>query len=114
MIDYDGRRFRKAEPSGDDGTVRPAPTAQYHQDGDLVWAEFVGGDVRRGSLTGVCAPDGALDFAYSMVLTSGEVISGRSLNTPELLADGRIRMHEKWERYGPHAATGISYLEEVR
>jgi len=108
MIDYNGRRFRKLA-AGDD-----VPAAQYHQDGDLVWAEFAGGDVRRGSLAGVCAPDGTLDFAYCMVLTGGEVISGRSVNTPELLADGRIRMHEKWERYGPHASTGVSYLEEVR
>jgi len=108
MINYNGRKFRKAV--ADD----KAPVAEYHQDGNLVWAEFAGGEVRRGSLTGICAPDGTVDFAYNMVLAGGEVISGRSVNTPQLLDDGRIRMHEQWERYGRHSATGISYLEEVK
>lgn len=108
MINYNGRRFRKAVAEPD------APVAEYHQDGNLVWAEFAGGDVRRGSLTGICGPDGTVDFAYNMVLDGGAVISGRSVNTPELLADGRVRFHERWERYGLHAESGVSYIEEVR
>jgi hypothetical protein len=91
-----------------------APVAEYHQRDDLVWAEFAGGDVRRGSLTGTCAPDGTITFAYTMVLAANEVISGRSVNTPQILDDGRIRLHERWERYGPHAETGVSHIEEVR
>lgn len=81
MIDYEGRRFRKVRDSGSEA----APVAQYHQQGDLVWAEFAGGDVRRGSLAGTCSADGVVTFAYSMVLDRGEVISGRSVNTPEVL-----------------------------
>jgi hypothetical protein len=109
MFNYNGKRFRSttAGPDGD------SPVALYRQDGDLVWAEFAGHDVRRGLLAGTCAPDGTLTFAYCMVLNSGEVISGRCASTPQLLDDGRIRLHEKWERYGPHTASGISYLEEV-
>jgi len=109
MIDYEGRRFRKV--------VRDAsevPVARYHQAGDLVWAEFAGGDVRRGSLAGTCTDDGTVTFSYSMVLERGEIVSGRSVNTPQVLDDGRIRLHEAWQRYGDHAESGISYLEEVR
>jgi hypothetical protein len=106
MIDYDGRRFRKA--GGGDGTI-----ARYHQAGDLVWADFAGGQVRRGTLAGTCGADGTLRLAYAMVLASGEVISGHTVNVPEPDADGRLVLREKWERYGAHPATGISYLEEV-
>ncbi|WP_018681971.1 hypothetical protein [Actinokineospora enzanensis] len=106
MIDYDGRRFRK---SGSD----PDTFAQYHQDGDLVWADFAGGRVRRGSISGTAAPDGTLHMAYSMVLAGGEVICGHTTNTPVPTADGRLRLREEWQRYGPHAATGTSYLDEV-
>jgi len=109
VINYDGRRFRAAE-AGPDGQ---APVALYRQEGDLVWAEFAGGEVRRGSLAGTCAADGTIDFAYCMVRDDGRVISGRSLSTPQVLADGRIRLHETWERYGQHADRGTSYLEEV-
>jgi hypothetical protein len=106
VIDYDGRRFRLA--GGGDGTI-----SRYRQDGDLVWAEFSGGRVRRGTVTGTCASDGTLRLAYTMVLTTGEVIAGSTVNTPETDADGRLVLREQWERYGENAASGISYLEEV-
>lgn len=109
MIDYDGRRFRAVGH----GPVESASSAVYRHSGDLLWAEMSGGTTRRGALTGVCRPDGILEFTYSMVLTSGEVVAGRCVSTPELLDDGRIRLHETWERYGEHAASGVSEIEEV-
>ncbi|MGH3942276.1 MAG: hypothetical protein ACRDTG_27385 [Pseudonocardiaceae bacterium] len=109
MIDYDGRKFRASHGPDEEATI-----AEYHQDGDLLWGEFSGGRTRRGSLTGLRTPDGTLDFAYTMVLRNGEVISGHCFSTPEVLADGRIRLHEKFERYGPHATTGFSHIEEIQ
>jgi hypothetical protein len=106
--DYDGRRFRKTDDPED------GPVATYRQDGDLVWAEFDGGRVRRGTVTGICRPDGSLLLGYTMVLDGGEVISGRTVNTPEFAEDGRLRLREDWERFGEHAETGTDYLEEVR
>lgn len=106
MTMYDRVRFRAPDEAD-------SPEALYHQQDDLVWADFGGGGVRRGSLVGTCAPDGVLRLTYCMVLHSGDVISGRTLSTPALLEDGRILLTERWERYGPHAATGISYLEQV-
>lgn len=105
-IDYDGRRFSKL--GAGDGVV-----ARYHQENDLVWADFAGGPVRRGSVAGVCGPDGTLRLAYTMVLAGGEVIAGHSVNTPERGSDGGLLLREEWERYGPHAETGTSYLSEV-
>jgi hypothetical protein len=108
MIDYDGRRFSPAPvaPSG-------AVVAEYHQRQDLIWAEFAGGAVRRGSLAGTSAPDGELRFAYCMVLTSGESVTGVCRSLPQVLDDGRIRLTEHWERFGDGADSGISTLEEL-
>lgn len=103
-IDYDGRRFRAL---GGDGVF-----VDYHQRGDLVWAVFEGGHVRRGTITGTCDDRGVLRLAYTLVLETGEVIAGHSTNTPHRL-DGTLLLREVWERYGAHAATGVSYLEEV-
>jgi len=108
MINYNQRRFRPAEPGAAPGRV-----AVYRQQGDLLWGEFSGGRARRGSIAGTCGDDGSLDFAYCMVLDDGEVISGRCHSTPHLLPDGRIRLDETWERYGPHAGAGVSCLEEI-
>lgn len=107
-VDYNGRLFR---PGGEDPAY--TSTAHYHQDGDVIWGEFAGGHVRRGSLAGTCGPDGVLDFAYCMVRDSGEVISGHCRSTPRLLGDGRVRLDEEWERYTPHLDQGVSWLEEI-
>jgi hypothetical protein len=111
VINYDGRRFRPAAGTGQES--EQGRQARYWQDGDLLWGEFTGGCARRGALTGTCRLDGTLDFAYCMVLDSGDVVSGRCMSTPRILGDGRIQLHERWERYGPHAATGESCLEEI-
>ncbi|HVK24248.1 MAG TPA: hypothetical protein VM677_23080 [Actinokineospora sp.] len=108
MIDYNGRRFRKAD--GDTGTI-----AVYHQDGDAVWGEIAGGEVRHGAIAGTRQPDGTLHLGYTVVLADGdEVVCGHTVNTPEVDESGAIRLHEQWERHVPQAATGTSYLEEVR
>lgn len=108
---YDNKRFRSRAvetAAGGEG-----PIGHYHQVGDLVWAEFSGGRVRRGSLVGTCASDGVLTLAYCQVLTTGEVISGEVRSIPERLADGRIRLREEWRRHGSAADTGVSYIEEL-
>ncbi|MFI5775961.1 hypothetical protein [Nocardia sp. NPDC051570] len=107
MINYEGRRFRN--PEADDGVI-----ARYHQSGDLVWAHFSGGKVRRGSVNGVVDTAGVLSLVYTMVLADNEIITGFTRTTPEQTSEGGLRLREEWERYGPNGSIGVSYLEEVR
>lgn len=104
MLNYDGRRFRAPGSTA---------VAVYRQEGDLVWAEVSGGEVLRGAITGLRDASGTLHMGYTIVLATGEVICGHTVNAPEVTGDGRLRLREEWERYRPRAATGISYLEEV-
>jgi hypothetical protein len=108
MYDYDDRRF---SPVSD--RPGPRPVAHYHQDGDLVWGEFSGGDVRRGTLAGTSDPGGEVRFAYCMVLGDGAIVTGLCRSVPQVLADGRIRFTEHWERFTPEASSGVSWLEEL-
>lgn len=104
VLDYDGRRFR-AEGS--------TAVARYRQEGDLVWAEVSGGEVLRGAIAGLRDHTGTLHLGYTIVLATGEVVCGHTVNTPEVAEDGSIRMREAWQRFRPQAATGTSYLDEV-
>jgi hypothetical protein len=108
-LNYDGRRFSPSDGVPGEGSR----VAVYRQDGDLLWGEFSGGEIRRGALTGTCAPDGTLDFAYCMVFEGGEIVSGRCSSTPTVLEDGRVRLHEEWERYGAGGSRGVSSIEEL-
>ena len=110
-INYDGRVFcsAAAETAGADGA---GPVGHYHQAGDVVWAEFAGGKVIRRALVGSCGRDGVLELAYSQLLHTGEVIAGRCTSVPDVLEDGRIRLSEHWQRFGPAPGTGVSVIEE--
>ena len=106
-VDYAGRRFR---PRGTGGGGRTS-VGHYHQDSDLVWAEFAGPTVHVGRLVGNCAADGVIKAAYCMVTTDGETIAGTCVTTPTVLADGRIELTERWQRMD--GSTGVSHLEEI-
>src|SRR5579859_684861 len=89
MLNYDGRRFHStaAETTAGDGT---GVVGHYHQDGDVLWGEFSGGLVARGSLAGTCRADGVIHFAYCQVLTDSSVMAGLCTSIPTVLADGRM------------------------
>jgi hypothetical protein len=108
-FDYNGKRFHPVE----DASADPSRVAVYHQEGDLLWGEFLGGKARRGALTGTVNDDGTLEFAYCMVNEDGDVISGHCASTPHVLDDGRIRLEEVWERFGAHESSGVSVIEEL-
>lgn len=113
MLNYDGRAFQTVDADTMDA-VGDGPGGTYHQNGSVVWAEFAGGTVVRGSLVGTCEADGVLRLAYCQLLADGRVIAGRLRSVPTVLDDGRIRLHEHWERFGAEAGTGVSVIEECR
>ena len=115
-IDYDDRRFQPVEPdhaplespAASDGEL---PLAHYHQDGELVSAEFSGGSVRIGRLVGRVRPDDTIDAAYCFVTAAGQTVAGACVSTPTVLADGRVRLTEDWRRID--GSSGVSFIEEV-
>ena len=109
LIDYEGRKFLEdtTDPEAD------VPVVHFHQQGELIWAQSTHHGIHHGSLTGRCTQDGTLEFGYAMLVSGGTVVSGHSIATPEVLPDGRIKLTERWERYGAGAATGVSDFIEV-
>ena len=114
---YDNRTFRSTSNSAT-GEVSPATTFRYHQSAahpHIVWAEYSGGSIVRGNLIATVARDGsnALDMRYHHVNESGELMTGRCRSTPEVLGDGRLRMHERWVWTSGGQGEGESVIEEV-
>ncbi len=57
--------------------------------------------------------EGRLDMRYQHVGVDGELCTGRCRSTPEVLADGRLRLHEEWHWTGGREGSGSSVVEEV-
>lgn len=110
--DYEGRRFR-ALANSETGQVSGDTLFVYRQHGDLIWAEYAGGEIRRGHLLGTVAPDGGLDFRYHHLHVGGGLMTGTCRSRLEVLADGRYRLHESWQWTSGDRSAGTSVLEEV-
>jgi hypothetical protein len=111
-INYDGRRFRSVETSSN-AQVSDRTVFEYQQHGNIVTAEYSGGEIRKGHLIALVDENGCLYMHYHHVVTDGQIMTGICRSTPELLTDGRIRLHEKWQWTSGDGSKGSSVLEEV-
>jgi len=111
-ISYDNRRFRSVSNS-EIGEVSFETVFHYHQSADIVWAEYSGGAVERGSLIALVLDDDSLDMRYQHINVKGELMTGRCHSTPELLPDGRVRLHETWQWTSGDLSSGESVIEEI-
>lgn len=111
-INYDNRKFSFVENSKS-GEVSGETVFHYHQKDDLVWAEYSGGKIVFGNLIAKVLPDSSLEMRYQHLNKSGELMTGKCFSNPEILADGRIRLHEKWEWTSGDFSKGKSIIEEI-
>lgn len=110
---YNGRVFGSAANTAN-GEVGADTRFHYHQDGKIVWAEYGGGSIVKGFLIATVQEDDSLDMRYEHINRDGELMTGRCHSVPEKLADGRLRMHEKWQWTSGDQSSGESTLEEVK
>ena len=111
-INYHGKRFRSLQTSVS-GDVGQDTVFHYYQDGTIVWADYAGGSVKRGSLIAVVDAAGNLDMRYQHVDHLDRLKTGVCRSTPERTAAGRLRLHETWQWTCGDEATGQSVIEEI-
>ncbi len=78
-------------------TFRPAgssePAYHFHQDGDLIWAEYQGGGIRKGFLLGRHTEPERIAYT-SQHLTASEAHSSSGHLRIERLGNQRLRLHQ--------------------
>lgn len=111
-FNYDKRVFKSVSNS-ETGEVSAETRFYYRQEKTHVWAEYSGGEIVRGFLLAKVATDGSLDMRYQHLNKNGELMTGKCLSTPEILASGKIRLYEKWQWTCGDFSAGESIVEEV-
>lgn len=109
---YDNKTFRPVSNTIN-GEVNNETRFYYHQQGQVVWADYRGGAIQKGFLIATVQDDQSLDMRYQHVNIAGELMTGRCKSTPEYLPDGRLRLHERWQWTSPDNSSGESIIEEV-
>ncbi|GKU79179.1 n-acetylglutamate synthase [Paenibacillus sp. L3-i20] len=111
-INYDGRRFKTINNT-DNGEVNEETTFYYFQKDDVVWAHYYGGGIVKGQLIASINELGCLEMSYHHINENNEMMTGMCTSKPELLEDGRLRLHEEWEWTCRDYSKGKSIIEEI-
>jgi len=112
MYNYNGRIFR-AVANTSSGEVSDQTIFEYHQLGNIVTAVYHGGNIILGNLIALVDAEGKLDMRYQHINTANKLMTGICISTPELLPNGKIRLHEKWQWTCGDMSAGESVIEEV-
>lgn len=112
MINYDGKTFRPLSNT-DNGETSEETLFVYRQEGNILTSQYNGGKIQRGQLMALVGPDGSLDMRYHQVNTQGVLMTGRCTSVPEVLPNGKLRLHESWQWTSGDMSSGSSVLEEI-
>ncbi|GEK57514.1 n-acetylglutamate synthase [Marinococcus halophilus] len=111
-MNYHGRKFAGVENSSG-GEVSGQTVFHYEQEGSVLRAHYSGGEVVSGVLIGKVYDNGDLEFRYNHVNDDWSIRGGKCYSRPEMLEDGRIRLHEQWQWQDESSEKGTSIVEEV-
>ena len=112
MINYNDRVFRSVSNS-ENGDVNDETIFNYQQNSFLVSATYSGGAILFGHLLGLVNNEGVMEISYHHVNEEGDIRTGVCLSTPEILPNGKIRLHERWKWTNGDLSEGKSTLEEI-
>ncbi len=111
-MNYHNKNFKpvsgteNAETSGD--TI-----FTYKQSGQILTSEYSGGQILKGHLIGIVDEMGNINMRYHQININGELMTGICRSRPELMKNGKIRLHEEWQWTSGDLSKGQSILEEI-
>ena len=111
-MNYNGKKFRPISNTAN-GETSEETLFIYKQDGNILSCEYSGGKIVKGHLIGIVNAAGEIDMRYHQVNTSGELMTGLCKSLPEIMKNGKIRLHETWQWTSGDGSKGESILEEI-
>ena len=111
-MNYNNKQFRPVQNS-ENGETSEETIFEYKQSGEILTAEYKGGDILKGHLIGLVDAAGTIDMRYHQVNNKGELMTGVCKSTYGLLPNGKIRLYEDWQWTSGDRSKGKSVLEEL-
>ncbi len=111
-MNYNNKTFRPISNS-ENGETSSETLFEYEQIGSILTSNYKGGKIKYGHLIGLVDVDGTIDMRYHQVNENDELMTGICKSKPEILANGKIRLHESWQWTSGDFSKGNSILEEI-
>ena len=111
-MNYNDKKFRPISNT-ENGETSSETLFHYKQVGNILTSEYSGGKIKNGHLIGLVDATGKIEMRYHQVNNQDELMTGICISTPEILENGKIRLHENWEWTSGDQSKGSSIIEEV-
>ncbi|WP_439482988.1 n-acetylglutamate synthase [Cyclobacterium plantarum] len=111
-MNYHDKKFKPLSNSGN-GETSQETLFHYQQEGNILTSLYQGGKIKKGHLIGLVDENGHIDMRYHQVNVKGELMTGVCRSRPEIMENGKIRLHEEWQWTSGDHSRGTSMLEEV-
>ena len=110
-INYDNKIFTSIENT-ENGEVNNETVFYYHQNKEIIWAEYNGGLIKKGFLLGLVKENGQLEFNYEHLNINNEMRTGICKSTSKRMENKKIELSEKWEWTNGDKSKGESKIIE--
>ena len=111
-MNYNNKKFKPISNS-DNAETTEATIFHYSQKNNILTAEYRGGNIVKGHLIGLVDEKGNINMRYHQVNQKGELMTGKCFSKPELMDNGKIRLHETWKWTSGDCSKGNSVIEEL-
>lgn len=111
-FNVNGKKF-KALSNSTNGEVSSETIFEYQQHGDIISAEYYGGEILKGFLVGKYINPNQIEFTYQHINKNGEIRTGECFSKIIHLPNGKLRLEEKWCWTNGDISEGNSALEEI-
>ena len=110
-INYNNRIFKPVSNT-ENGETSSETVFHYKQEGNILTSEYSGGRIKYGHLIGLVDDEGSIDMRYHQINDKGELMTGICISRPEIMQNGKIRLHETWQWTSGDKSKGNSIIEE--
>ena len=111
-MNYNNKIFRSIKNSNN-GETSTDTIFTYYQEGNILTSSYSGGRIVKGQLMGKVDENGHIDMCYHQINHDGKLMTGICSSIPEIMPNGKIRLHENWRWTSGDKTKGKSILEEV-
>jgi hypothetical protein len=108
---YNNKIFRSVSNT-ENGETSNETVFHYKQVGNILTSEYSGGRILKGHLIGIVDENQNIEMRYHQVNDKNEIMTGMCKSKPEILENGKIRLHESWEWTSGDKSKGNSIIEE--
>ena len=112
MFNLHFKQFKSLNNS-ENGEVSNETLFDYYQDGNDIWGEYKGGEIKKGKLEGKKTTENGFEFTYAHTNVNGENKAGVCKTQVSFSREGKIILNETWQWTSGDKSSGESTLIEI-